>query len=77
MSMLLEFICRNTRSPLRSAIVVSIGWGMILLSLLSMKFARESGESFWKMAGEHLGVALMVILAAHLISDALAAAFGG
>lgn len=61
---------------LRLAILVSVIWGMSLLSLLSYKFAMDQGGSFLKIAGEHLGVAALVILVAHFIGELVAASFG-
>ena len=61
---------------LRRAIIINIIWGIILLTSLSYRFAREQGENFLKIAGEHLGTAMAVILIAHLIGEAIAITFG-
>jgi len=57
------------------AVIANVIWGLSLICALSYKFARGRGESFLKVAGEHLLVAIVVILTAHLIGDAIAATF--
>ena len=60
---------------LGTAIIINIFWGIILLSSLSYKLARGQGESFLKIAGEHVGIAIAVIIIAHLLGEAIAVTF--
>jgi VIT1/CCC1 family predicted Fe2+/Mn2+ transporter len=55
--------------PLNTAIVVSIMYGLILLSLFSLYMAREQGEKAWKVIGEHLVIAIMVIMLTHYVGE--------
>jgi VIT1/CCC1 family predicted Fe2+/Mn2+ transporter len=55
--------------PLNTAIVVSIFYGLILLSLFSFYMAREQGEKSWKVIGEHLVIAVIVIILTHYIGE--------
>jgi vacuolar iron transporter family protein len=55
--------------PLGIAIAVSLAWGLSLLALLSVVIARSQGHSPWKIAGEHLGIAVVVIAATHWVGD--------
>ena len=51
--------------PLNSAIVVSLIWGMLILALLSYYIAKAQGEPPWQIIGEHLGIAVLVIVVTH------------
>jgi VIT1/CCC1 family predicted Fe2+/Mn2+ transporter len=55
--------------PLNSAIVVSILYGLVLLSLFSLYMAKEQGEKPWKVIGEHLVIAVVVIMLTHYVGD--------
>jgi len=71
----LSFVIPVLTLDLRTAVIINILWGIILLSSLSYKLAREQGESFVKIAGEHIGIAIMVIVIAHLLGETIAATF--
>lgn len=60
---------------LEIAVIINILWGIILLSSLSYKLAKEQGESFVKIAGEHIGIAVAVIVMAHFLGEIIAATF--
>jgi VIT1/CCC1 family predicted Fe2+/Mn2+ transporter len=55
------------------AIIVSIIWGLGILSILSYKMAQSQGQSRWESLYEHLGVAIAVLILSnflgHLIAD--------
>lgn len=55
--------------PLSTAIVVSLLWGMSILAILSYAMAKAQGEAPWKIVGEHLLIALVVIGITHLVGD--------
>jgi VIT1/CCC1 family predicted Fe2+/Mn2+ transporter len=55
--------------PLNTAIVVSIFYGLILLSLFSFYMAKEQGEKSWKVIGEHLLIAIVVIVLTHYVGE--------
>ncbi|MCD6184698.1 MAG: hypothetical protein J7K84_02735 [Deltaproteobacteria bacterium] len=46
---------------LSAAIVVNLIWGLSILSLLSYFIAKSQGEAPWKIIGEHLLIAIVVI----------------
>lgn len=48
--------------PLSTAVVASIFWGLTILVVLSYLIAKSQGESSWKIIGEHLFIALVVIV---------------
>ena len=61
--------------PLEEAIMVSVVWGFSLLAVVSYVIAREQKKSAWKVVGEHLGIAVAVIIIAHYLGIWIAATF--
>ncbi|NLP06047.1 hypothetical protein GX411_08880 [Candidatus Fermentibacteria bacterium] len=55
--------------PLSTAIMVSLAWGMAILTVLSLVLARAQGEPPWKIVGEHLLIAMVVIGITHFVGD--------
>ena len=54
---------------LSTAIVVNLIWGMSILSVLSYIIAKSQGEPPWKIVGEHLLIAIVVIGVTHWVGD--------
>ena len=54
---------------LSTAIVVNLIWGMSILSVLSYIIAKSQGEPAWKIVGEHLLIAIVVISITHWLGD--------
>jgi len=48
-----------------TAIIVSLIWGLSILTVLSYIIARTQGEPPWKIVGEHLLIAAIVIAVTH------------
>jgi VIT1/CCC1 family predicted Fe2+/Mn2+ transporter len=63
------FIIPMLLLSLNTAIVVSIFYGLVLLSLLSLFMAREQGEKPWKVIAEHLVIAVIVIILTHYVGE--------
>jgi vacuolar iron transporter family protein len=55
--------------PLSTAIWVSLIWGMSILAILSYAMAKAQGEAPWKVVGEHILIALVVIGITHWVGD--------
>jgi VIT1/CCC1 family predicted Fe2+/Mn2+ transporter len=55
--------------PLKTAILVSVLWGLALLSLLSLFVARAQQIASWKVISEHLLIALFVVAVSHYVGD--------
>lgn len=62
--------------PLSTAILVSLIWGMLILAMLSYAMAKSQGKAPWKIVGEHILIALVVIGITHLVGDWVST-FGG
>lgn len=59
--------------PLLKAIVISLVWGLSVLAVLSYAMAKAQGERPWKVVGEHVLIAIVVIAVTHWIGDRVAA----
>jgi VIT1/CCC1 family predicted Fe2+/Mn2+ transporter len=55
-----------------TAIIVSLVWGLSILSVLSYVMARSQRESPFKIVGEHLLIAIVVIGITHWVGDWIA-----
>lgn len=62
--------------PLSNAIWVSLIWGMAILAILSYAMAKSRAEAPWKIVGEHIFIALVVIGITHLVG-VWVSSFGG
>ena len=54
---------------LSNAIVLSLIWGLSILSILSYVIAKSNNEPPWKIVGEHLMIAFVVIVITHWVGD--------
>ncbi|MBI5854891.1 MAG: hypothetical protein HZB35_06615 [Nitrospirae bacterium] len=54
---------------LETAILASVLWGLALLAILSFLMAREQQASPWKVIGEHVAIAIIVIGVTHYVGD--------
>jgi len=62
-------------NSLGTAMIISIGWGLSLLEVLSFIIAKEKKEKAWRVVTEHVGIALIVIIIAHFVGDLIAMTF--
>lgn len=67
--MAVTFIVPVLLFELNTAILVSIAWGLLVVTLLSYQMAKEQQIGAFKVIGEHLFIAVLVILATHFIGD--------
>ena len=65
----LTFIIPVLLLELFAAILVSIVWGLSILGILSYKMAKERYEKPWKVVGEHMLIATIVIILTHYVGD--------
>lgn len=61
---------------LNTAVIVSVIWGLSLMTMFSFFMAREQHENPWKVILEHFVITVIVITLAHLIGDWIRAKFG-
>ena len=53
--------------PLDQAVIASLFWGMLVIIVLSYFLARAQKASPLLIVGEHLGIAILVVVLSHLI----------
>lgn len=58
------------------AIIISIAWGLLALTLLSIKTAKEHKEKPIKVIREHLLIAIFVIIITHYVGKLISNYFG-
>ena len=62
-------------NSLTNAIIVSVGWGLLALGILSFVVAKYKKEKPWKVILEHLIIALVVIIITHYAGDLISLTF--
>jgi VIT1/CCC1 family predicted Fe2+/Mn2+ transporter len=62
--------------PLTTAVAVSVAWGLLVIVILSYFLARSQDESPLYIIGEHLGIAILVLVFSHYIGVWVATTFG-
>lgn len=73
----LTFVIPVLLLNLSTAIIVSVVWGLSLLSILSFRIAREQKKPPLRVIGEHLIIAIVVILTTHYVGDWMSSTFTG
>lgn len=68
----LTFLIPVLLLSLNVAIIVSIIWGLSILSILSFWLAKSQGQSRWESLGEHLGVAIIVLVLSNTVGHYIA-----
>lgn len=58
------------------AVIASVLWGLFVIVVLSYFLARSQDESPVLIIGEHLGIAIIVVVVSHYIGVWVAATFG-
>jgi len=72
----LTFIVPTLLFDFSIAILASVGWGLVLLALLSYNIAKSQKIKPWKVIIEHLIIALIVVFLTHYVGDMMASFFG-
>ena len=65
----LSFVVPVVLLELNTAVIVSIIWGLLLLSVFSYYIAVQKGESPWGAILEHTTIALLVIISTNFVGD--------
>lgn len=75
-AMALSFVPAVLLLPLATAIVASVLWGLVVVTVLSVLLAHAQANKVWPVVGEHLALALVVVTATHYLGDWVAATLG-
>ena len=62
--------------PLGPAVTASVIWGLVVIVVLSYFLAKSQDESPLFIIGEHVGIAVLVLVFSHYIGVWVAATFG-
>lgn len=65
----LTFVVPVIFFPLGTAVIVSLVWGFSALTVLSYVIAKNAGEQPWKIIGEHVLIAAVVITITHYVGE--------
>jgi VIT1/CCC1 family predicted Fe2+/Mn2+ transporter len=60
---------------LSTAIIVSVIWGLSLMTIFSFYMAKQQNEKPWKVILEHIIIAIIVIVTTHFVGDWVALKF--
>ena len=71
----LTFVVPVVLLKLSIAIIVSVIWGFLVLSVLSYRISKEQKVNPWKVIGEHLLIATVVIVLTHYLGVWVSANF--
>lgn len=72
----LTFVVPVLIFSLPTAIIISIVWGLSLLTIFSYHIAKEQNRNPRPIILEHLIIAIVVIIATHFIGELIASVFG-
>lgn len=61
---------------LPTAVILSVLWGLLALSLLSYFVAKNEGEKPLKVVTEHIFIAILVVAVTYLVGKGVSAYFG-
>lgn len=61
---------------LRTAVIISVVWGLLLLCIFSYNMAREQKTKSWRVVFEHLLIAITVIVLAHYVGFLISLTLG-
>lgn len=71
----LTFLVPVILFDLALAVAVSIVWGLFSLSVLSYKIATDRKKDPWKAIGEHLSIAVIVVIVTHYLGIMISVIF--
>lgn len=63
-------------NDLRTAIIISAVWGLLLICILSFSLAKEQKVKSWHVLLEHLLITIIVIVVAHYVGFWIGLTFG-
>ncbi|HUF20777.1 MAG TPA: hypothetical protein VMP00_08475 [Burkholderiales bacterium] len=75
-TMAMTFVVPVLLFELLAAILISLAWGLLVITLLSLRLARTKNLRPGPIILEHIGITLAVVAAAHFVGVAVARVFG-
>ena len=71
LSIALSFVIPVEFLDLSTAILASVLWGLLIISVFSFCMAKSQGQSPYKVMTEHVLIALFVVILAHYVGDVI------
>ncbi|MFC1711906.1 VIT1/CCC1 transporter family protein [Patescibacteria group bacterium] len=71
----LTFLVPVLLFSLKNAVIISIGWGLLMIGIFSYFMAKEQKEKPYKIIIEHIFITLIVVFATHKIGSYIASIF--
>jgi len=71
----LTFVIPILLLPLSTAVIVSVVWGLFLISIISFYIAKQNNIKPHKMIIEHLAIAVLVIFITHYVGTWISVVF--
>ncbi len=72
----LTFIIPVLLLSLKTAMIVGVIWGILALGAFSFKIAKDQKTKPCKVVCEHIGIAILVVIATYFVGKGIAAIFG-
>lgn len=72
----LTFVVPLLLLPLDTAVKVSIVWGLLVITGLSIFVAKKQGSSPLTAVAEHIGITVLVLVLTHFVGGWIASVFG-
>ncbi len=60
---------------LKVAVIISVAWGFIILTIANLLIARAGKTPPWKVLGEHLLIAAVVVIATYFLGNQISKLF--
>jgi VIT1/CCC1 family predicted Fe2+/Mn2+ transporter len=61
--------------PLPAAVLASVVWGLLVVGILSFRLARDRQVAVLPVVGEHVGIAVLVVIVTQALGEAIAHMF--
>ncbi len=72
----LTFLVPVLLLDLSAAVIAAVCWGLLALGFFSYRMAREQKEKPMKIIGEHIAIAILVVIATHAVGKAISLVLG-
>ncbi len=65
----LTFVVPVLLLPLSTAVITSVVWGLFVLAVLSYLIAKSQKKRPWKVVGEHILIAILVVVITYWVGE--------
>lgn len=65
----MTFLVPMVLFQLSTAVIVSVAWGLFILTMMSLHMAKSEKANRWHVICEHLVIAIVVVIITHFVGD--------